>query len=78
MFKTKCINNPYFVILVSHITYSKGIHECELWDIKNTCSYYFFRTPKGRFVPRRNFIEPFLCETVVNMSEYILKLVELC
>ena len=59
---------------VNHIDNSHGI-----WDFRYTQqqSYFFMETDRGKLLSLRDYREPDPeSETILNMSEYILKLVQ--
>lgn len=74
--KTKLINNLYFVTTVNHIDHINGIPEHILWDV-GYASSYSFTLLRGKLISMRNSQEPDpKCTTILNMSEYILNLVQ--
>ena len=78
-FKTKPINNIYFVMVINHIDTSNGLSIHSIWNIRITCSYYFMKTGEGKLISLRHYEEPELKDrrtVLLNMSEYILELVE--
>lgn len=81
-FKTESIAKLYFLILVNYIDqYNNGLQEQLEWNVRdnrNIYPYYsFVRASNGKNISFRDNREPDPeSETIINMSEYILKLVQ--